>query len=216
MNDTLHRNVIFDFGGVLVRWRPQEIIDGFCSDDALRDALKRSVFQHPDWLEMDRGVLSEESAALRFAARLQRPPAEMRALLRHVKESLTPLEESFAVLQELSSRNVPLYGLSNMPASTFAYLRQRYPRWRVFRGIVISGEVRLLKPERAIFDHICTMYRLKPEETAFIDDHLPNVEAARQLGFHAILFANPQQCAAELDEFLRGSDAAAPVSAPRV
>lgn len=206
VSNTRRPNVIFDFGGVLVRWRPQEIIDGFCSDEALRDSLQRFVFQHSDWVDMDRGLLDEESAVLRFAARLQRPPAEMRALLQHVKESLTPIEESFAIAQALYSRNVPLYGLSNMPAATFAYLRQRYPRWHVFRGIVISGEVKLVKPDRAIFEHISTLYGLKPAETVFIDDHLPNIEAARRLGFRTILFSGPQQCASELDEFLSGSD----------
>jgi putative hydrolase of the HAD superfamily len=198
----LARNVIFDFGGVLVRWRPQEIIDDFYSDEALRAALKREVFQHPDWLDMDRGALSEENAATRFAARLSRPPEEMRTLLHRVKESLTPIEESFAITEALHRRSVPLYGLSNMPAFTFSYLRARYPHWRVFRGIVISGEVKLMKPERAIFDHISTLYNLDPGETVFIDDSLPNVEAARSLGFQAIHYTDANRCAMALEGLL--------------
>jgi FMN phosphatase YigB (HAD superfamily) len=53
------RNVIFDFGGVLIRWRPQEIIESFYSDEALRSQVREFVFEHPDWLEMDRGTLEE-------------------------------------------------------------------------------------------------------------------------------------------------------------
>lgn len=196
------RNVIFDFGGVLVRWRPQEIINSFYADEALRDALRRLVFQHPDWIEMDRGSLDEEQAVQRFAERLGRPPQEMRALLQHVKDSLTPLEESFAIANDLERRGVPLYGLSNMPAPTFAHLRARDPHWRVFRGIVISGEIKLIKPDRAIFDHISQRYGLLPAETVFIDDHSPNVEAAHNLGYSAILFKDPGQCAQELDTLL--------------
>ncbi len=193
------RNVIFDFGGVLVKWRPQEIIARFYSDESLRDLVRRMVFQHPDWLELDRGTLSEESAVQHFSARMERPLEEMVALLRHVKESLTPIGETVAIVNELERRGVPLYGLSNMSAATFAHLRTRYDFWRAFRGIVISGEVNMIKPEAQIFEHICKTYALVPRETVFIDDHLPNIESANRLGFRTILFSEPKQCADELN-----------------
>ena len=62
------RNVVFDFGGVLVRWQPREIIDAFYRDPLLRERLRQEVFQHPDWLEMDRGTLAEEAALDRLEA----------------------------------------------------------------------------------------------------------------------------------------------------
>ncbi|MGH8142646.1 MAG: HAD family hydrolase [Steroidobacteraceae bacterium] len=195
-------NVIFDFGGVLVRWRPQEIIDSFYSDPELRDALRRGVFEHADWIELDRGSLSEEGAVRRFAQRLGRPEEEMHALMRGVKEHLTPVEETFALVRALAARNLAVYGLSNMAASVFAHLRQRDPHWDVFRGIVISAEVRLIKPDRAIFDCICGRYHLDPAQTVFIDDHPANVESARKLGLRTILFRSPGQCADELEALL--------------
>ena len=67
------RNVIFDFGGVLVSWRPQEIIDAFYEEPQLREAVRTHVFQHDDWLEMDRGTLDERTVIERFAARMGRP-----------------------------------------------------------------------------------------------------------------------------------------------
>lgn len=202
MTNTTPRNVIFDFGGVLVRWNPEEIINGFYPDPLSRERLRQLVFRHPDWIELDAGRLAEDDAIQRFAARMARSPSEMAALLQHVKESLTPIEDSVTLLHGLAKRNIPLYGLSNMPASTFAHLRRRYSHWDLFRGIVISGEVKLVKPERAIFDHIADRYGLDPSQTVFIDDHRPNIEAARQLGFHVILFRDPQQCASDLDELL--------------
>jgi putative hydrolase of the HAD superfamily len=195
---TIPRSVVFDFGGVLLRWKPQEIINTFYADEISREALRQSVFQHPDWKDMDAGVLGEADAVRRFAARLGRPPEEMKALMEHIKDSLTPIEESFAIVNELASRGIPVFGLSNMPAFTFDHLRRRYGHWDVFRGIVISGTVKLVKPDRAIFEHISRLYGLEPSETVFIDDHLPNIEAARQLGFHGILFRDPHQCAHDL------------------
>src|ERR1700722_1940571 len=117
------RNVVFDFGGVLVRWRPLELIESFYPDGPLRARVREMVFEHPDWVEMDRGTLSDAAAAERFAARLGRPQAEMHSLLQHVKDSLTPLPDTVAIVRALKNRGVPIYGLSNMSAATFAHLR---------------------------------------------------------------------------------------------
>jgi putative hydrolase of the HAD superfamily len=196
------RNVVFDFGGVLVRWQPEAVIAGFYADEPLRALVRDAVFRHPDWIDIDRGTLSESAAIERFAARMNRPVAEMRALMQNIKDSLTPLPDSIALLDELAQRGVPLYGLSNMSAPIFALLKSRYEHWDRFRGIVISGEIGLVKPEPEIFHHLAQRYDLVPAETVFIDDHLPNIECARRLGFRTIHFADAQQCSRELDTHL--------------
>ncbi|HEX3848786.1 MAG TPA: HAD family phosphatase [Steroidobacteraceae bacterium] len=196
------KNVIFDFGGVLVEWQPQRIVDRFYSDPALRQRVRDAVFQHPDWIEMDRGTLEEQDAAVRFADRMDRPVSEMIELLQQVKESLLPIAETIAILRDLERRGIPVYGLSNMAATTFAYLRERHDHWSLFKGIVISAEIKMIKPEARIFEHICATYALDPHETVFIDDNLPNIESAKRLGFSTILFSSPGQCAAELEGLL--------------
>ncbi len=196
------RCVIFDFGGVLVRWQPEEIIGSFYPAEPLRSLAREMVFQHPDWLEMDRGTLSEPEAIVRFADRMGRPAEEMGMLLRHVKDSLTPIPESLAIVRELGRRGLPLYGLSNMSSATFAHLRARHAFWDQFRGIVISGDIRLVKPDPAIFEHIARQYDLVPSQTLFIDDVLPNIEAARRQGFRTIRFSSPRQCLEELEACL--------------
>jgi HAD superfamily hydrolase (TIGR01549 family) len=198
------RNVIFDFGGVLVRWQPEAVIASFYADDALRQRVREAVIRHPDWVDIDRGTLSEDTAIERFAARMHRPAAEMRELMRHIKDSLTALPDSVALLEELVQRGVPVYGLSNMSAPIFALLRSRYDHWDRFRGIVISGEVGLVKPEPEIFHHIAERYGLLPAETVFIDDHLPNIESAGRLGFRTIHFADAAQCRRELASHMPG------------
>jgi putative hydrolase of the HAD superfamily len=192
------RNVIFDFGGVLVRWKPREIIERFYDDASVHALIGQSIFQHVDWVEMDRGTLDEPTATLRFAQRTGRPAEEITAFLQHVRESLTTVPETVAILQDLAGRGIPLYGLSNMATETFAWLRQRYDHWSLFTGIVISADIRMIKPERQIFEYIVRQHGLVPAETVFIDDHAPNIDAARLLGFHTILFETPEQCAAEL------------------
>jgi HAD superfamily hydrolase (TIGR01509 family) len=86
-----------------------------------------------------------------------------------------------------------------MSAPIFALLQSRYAHWDRFRGIVVSGEVGLVKPDPEIFHHLAQRYGLVPAETVFIDDHLPNIESARRLGFQTIHFADAAQCRRELD-----------------
>jgi putative hydrolase of the HAD superfamily len=196
------RNVVFDFGGVLVRWQPQQIIDAFYHDPHLRERLRQEVFQHPDWLEMDRGTLAEAAALERFAERLNRPRAELVRLLDRVRESLAPIPDSIALLRALERRGVPLYGLSNISVENFAYLRARDAHWGLFRGIVISAEVKMVKPEARIFEHLCREHDLAPAETVFIDDLPANIDAADRMGFRTVLFRDAAQCAAELETLL--------------
>jgi putative hydrolase of the HAD superfamily len=192
------RNAIFDFGAVVVRWQPQEIIESFYTDAAVRALIGPAILQHADWFELDRGTLDEALAIERFAARTARPVAEISAFIEHVRASLTPVPETLAIMRDLAQRGIALYGLSNMASGTFAYLRERYDLWDAFRGIVISAHVQMLKPEREIFEYIAREHALSPRETVFIDDHTPNVAAARQLGFRTIRFESPQQCAMQL------------------
>ena len=192
------RNVIFDFGGVLVRWRPREIIESFYQDARLRRLVQEAVFEHPDWVDWDRGTLSDDDAVERFAARMQRPVEEMHRLMHHVRQSLDALDDSHALVRSLSARGVPLYALSNMSRSTFAHLKTHHEVFGHFRGIVISADIRLVKPDPRIFEHISREFDLIPAETVFIDDHLPNVEAARALGFRTIHFSDAAHCSGEL------------------
>ena len=197
------RNVIFDFGGVLVTWRPQDIIDSFYSDAALRDSLRTHAFQHDDWLDMDRGMLDEASVASRCAARMARPETELRALFDHLRAALTPIESTVVLLRELRKRpDIKLYGLSNMSATVFEYLRGRHQFFELFDGIIVSAAVKLLKPEAAIYEHLLDRFALDFSESVFIDDLERNVASARQIGLPAIQFTSTEQVRRELAPLL--------------
>ncbi|HJR70039.1 MAG TPA: HAD family phosphatase [Gammaproteobacteria bacterium] len=199
------RNIIFDFGGVLVTWRPQEIIDSFYSDPVLRESVRVHAFQHEDWLAMDRGTLDEATVVRRFAARMRRPEAELRALFDHLRASLVPIAPTAALLEELRGRGYKLYGLSNMSESIFAYLRSRHSFFDLFDGIVVSAAVKLLKPEPGIYEHLRERHALDFAESVFLDDMPPNVEAARRLGLPAIRFETTEQARRELAALLEGA-----------
>jgi putative hydrolase of the HAD superfamily len=197
------RNVVFDFGGVLVKWRPQEIIDSFYAESHLRESLRTHAFQHDDWLDMDRGTLDEASIVRRCAARMARPESELVALFDHLRATLTPIEPTVKLLRELRQRQgLKLYGLSNMSETIFAYLDGRHDFFKLFDGIVVSAAVKLLKPEPAIYEHLRERFKLDFAETVFIDDYARNVESARRTGLPAIQFETTDQVRRELEPLL--------------
>ncbi len=196
------KNVIFDLGGVLIEWNPDRILEGYYAEPGLRAILKSALFLHPDWLQHDRGTLKEDELLARVADRAGRPRVEIAGLLQAVRESLSAKADSVDLLRRLADRGVPLYCLSNISSGTFNYLRQRHSFWGAFRGIVISGDIQLMKPEREIFEFLMQRYQLSAPETVFVDDHAPNIEGARTVGLQAVWFRDARQCERELEEHL--------------
>jgi putative hydrolase of the HAD superfamily len=199
------KNVIFDLGGVVIEWNPERILAGYYADPQMRAIMKTELFQHPDWLQLDRGTLNEADLLVRLAGRTGRPAAELSGLLDAVRGSLHTKTETVALLERLFARGVPLYCLSNMSSDMFAYLRERHSFWGVFRGIVISGDIKMMKPEREIFEFLLQRYGLVAAESVFVDDNAPNIEAARELGIHPVWFKDAGQCERELEKLLASS-----------
>ncbi len=196
------RHIICDLGGVVLEWNPDAILRNYYADPDARAAMKAALFQHPDWLQLDRGTLTEAEALARLEARTGLPSTELVGLFEAVRRSLQPKADTVALLERLARRHVPLYCLSNMAASTYGYLRGRHKFWVAFQGIVISGEIKMMKPEREIFEYLLRRYDLSPSQSVFVDDHPPNIQAAQALGLHTVLFRDAEQCEAELDHLL--------------
>lgn len=191
-------NLIFDLGGVVVRWAPEAIIAGVFQDQNTRAKVREGVFSHADWLELDRGTLDREEAIRRAAQRTGMAQSEIRRLLLAVPPSLTPIPETIDLLYRLKARGYPLYCLSNMHVASIEHLEREQKFFEVFTGKVISCRLNLCKPEAAIYEQALSLNGLKATETVFIDDVDVNVAAAAQLGMHTIQFRDAAQCEREL------------------
>jgi HAD superfamily hydrolase (TIGR01509 family) len=196
------RNVIFDLGGVVLDWNPDRLIAQFQPQAELQAAFKASLFGHADWKAFDRGGLTEPELIDRLMSRLRMPRLEVLALLDATRDSLVEKPDTVRLIRDLQRRQVPLYCLSNMPAAMYVHLQRQHAFWDAFSGIVISGEVKMMKPELEVFEHLLETFGLQAAESVFIDDVLVNVEAARQVGIHAIMFQDAARCRAELDRLL--------------
>ena len=76
------------------------------------------------------------------------------------------------------------HGTHDDHAKVYAHLREHHTFWDAFNGVVISGDIQLMKPEPEIFKHLLDAFKLRPEETVFIDDVLANIDGAKKLGLH--------------------------------
>jgi 2-haloacid dehalogenase len=93
--------------------------------------------------------------------------------------------------------------LTNMSRETYAHVRPKYTFWEQFRGIVVSGHVRMGKPDREIFQYTLKEYTLDPADSVFIDDHRANIESARSLGITAIEYDGSEGCLAGIRDLAR-------------
>lgn len=204
------RNVIFDLGGVVFDWNPSAIIERFLDElsmsgdrrDQLASTMRIDVFQHPDWLETDRGTLKAADAIQRAADRIDLPVAHLERLWDVCGDMMRPKPDTIQLMQDLAAQKIPLYILSNMPVERYAYLRQQHNFWPLFQGIVISGQIQLVKPDAAIYEHLLTKFNLEANHCAFLDDSKPNILTADNLGIHGIHFTSASSCRPVLERWL--------------
>jgi FMN phosphatase YigB (HAD superfamily) len=99
------------------------------------------------------------------------------------------IPDSVALVRWCKKEGHKLYILSNWDALSFEFLRKKYAElFDLFDGIVISGDLKLIKPQPAIYQHLLAKYQLEAAECVFIDDRPENIAIAAQLGIHAIQF----------------------------
>ena len=191
-------NVVFDLGGVVVRWQPDALIASVFDDPELRARVRREIIDHADWLALDRGVLEKTEAAARGAQRTGLAAKEILDFLDRVPPALTVVPETVALMRRVHAHGQPLYCLSNMQHASIAHLEREHDYWDVFTGAVISSRIKLIKPDPAIYKYLLDTFGLRGEETVFIDDTAVNLPPAQAFGIRTIRFEDPAQCEREL------------------
>ncbi|MEJ0006472.1 MAG: HAD family phosphatase [Steroidobacteraceae bacterium] len=195
------RNVIMDLGGVMLEWNPDHLLTPFEPEPTLRAQLRSQVFSH-DWHLFDRGRLTEPQLAERLQVSTGQRPDQVARILEAVRGALLEKSETVKLVRALQGHGYDLYCLSNMPVPMYEHLRRQHTFWDVFRGIVISGEIQMMKPEPQIYRHLLERFGLQAQESVFVDDMQVNVDAAKAVGLHAIRFLNAQQCQQDLEQLL--------------
>jgi len=198
-NNQAAQVIVFDLGGVLIDWSPYYLYcDKLGLDRQVVELFLKEV-DFPAWnMEQDRGRSFAESTrelSARFPQYRELIYAYDACYLDSIRGSVQPVVD---ILGKLKSEGYLLYVLSNWPSEKLNLIRPQYPFFEWFDGLVISGDVGQVKPGQAIFELLLQRVGHPAEACLFIDDHGPNINTARAMGFQTIQFQSAQQLEAEL------------------
>ena len=193
------RAIIFDFGGVVVQWDPRRVYRKFLETEEEIDAFFREVGFRSWNADQDRGGRTWADAVEQLAGQFPHRRQLISAYHEFWEDSIAgPIDETVRIVERLRAKGFRLVGLSNWSAEKFKLTRERYDLFKLFDDIIISGEVKTMKPEREIFEIALRKLGLRAEECLFIDDAAKNAEAAEALGFQVIRFRSASQLEQEL------------------
>lgn len=185
------RAAIFDVGRVLYDWHPRFLYERLIADDRALDAFLREVVTLEWHFQHDAGRPFAETSAELIAHHPEHEALILAWRDRYLETIPGPVPGTHAIVEELEAAGVPLFVISNFSHEFWPPFRAREAAlFDRFQGFVISGEERLVKPDRAIYELALARFGLSPEGVFFVDDSAANVAGARTVGIHAVLFTD--------------------------
>ena len=194
------KNIIFDFGGVLMDWDPRYLYQNVFNTEAEMDYFLDNIATLKWNAEQDRGRSFKEATE---TLQNQHPDFSKEIGLYYSQWPVMlkgAIEENVKVLRSLHG-NYRLYGLTNWSAESFPYAYKNYNFFSLFDGIVVSGEEKLVKPDERIYQLLLTRYNLNASECLFIDDNYENIRAAQALDFNTIHLTPETDLQTEIEKF---------------
>jgi 2-haloacid dehalogenase len=197
--DVTVKAVVFDVGNVLYGWDPDAFLVRQVADDETRLRLIEEVDIY-GWHETLDGGRPYAEAAAELSEKFPEYAALIAAWSDRFGETISgPVPDMHALVAELDERGVPLFAITNFSADFWPpFQAQEQAFFSRFRDIVVSGEVKLLKPDPAIYYLALDRFGLKPAEALFVDDREINVEGALAVGMQAHLFTDAADLRARL------------------
>ncbi len=197
------RAIYFDLGGVIVRTEfqapRQHLAERFGRE---YDDLVKLVFDSETAIQATLGLITEDQHWAAVARRLHLPESEIQAVRDeffagdvidlHLLDFMRGLRKHYKV------------GLISNAWSDLRPWIIENKFEDVFDAMIISAELRVAKPDPAIFRIALEKFGVAPAEAVFLDDFPANLAGARAVGMHAIHFTQPGQALAELNQILAG------------
>ena len=196
------RNIIFDFGAVLLDWDPRHLYVPYFGDAAKAEWFLTEICPYSWNTEADAGRLTAEMTEERVAL-FPEWEKEIRMYYGRWIEMMggqVPGMED--LVRDLKKRGYGLYGLTNWSRETFPLVRDRYPVLGLLDGMVVSGEEMTAKPGPALYRILLERYGLRADECLFIDDNPVNIAGGEAVGIRGLVFRNAEQVRSALDNLL--------------
>lgn len=183
------KNVIFDFGQVIIRFDPAFMVKKYVSDPNDAALLSSVIFDRLYWDKLDAGTITDEQVLIECKKRLPQRLHELSEQIYYnwiynipeipgMKELIYDIKEKYGVR---------LFLLSNI-STYFAEHALEFPVLSLFEKCIFSAVCGMVKPSLDIFDYLCRENAIIPSEALFIDDSEKNIAGARAFGINGYLF----------------------------
>ena len=196
--------IIFDIGNVLVDFRWRQMFESFGLKEDEIEKLANATVRHQAWLDLDKGIISTEEAKEAYVKEVPEYREFIERIYQEMDKLLVQFDYSIPWITEMKERGYRIYILSNWSKPAFDACKDTALNFlSLVDGTVFSYKEFVIKPEKKIYEIICTRYDINPQEAVFLDDSEANIKSAREYGLHAIHFQSYEQGRAELEEMLK-------------
>ena len=182
------KNIVLDMGNVLLDYRPEYVMDQFCSSEEERDVIRRELFDGPEWQMGDRGDIKDKD---RYDLVKKRVPDKYHEALKncalHWDICMDPIDGAREFCETVKEKGYRIFVLSNASDLFYVYFPKFLPL-DFFDGVFVSADYRMLKPDVEIYETFLNKYGLKGEECLFIDDREDNIKGAVKAGLNTFRF----------------------------
>ena len=192
------KNIVLDMGNVLLDFRPEYVMDQFCSSEEERDVIRRELFDGPEWQMGDRGDIKDKD---RYDLVKKRVPEKYHEALKncalHWDICMDPIDGAREFCETVKEKGYRIFVLSNASDLFYVYFPKFLPL-DFFDGVFVSADFRMLKPDVEIYKTFLNKYGLKGEECLFIDDRQDNIDGAGKAGLNTFRFEGDYEKALSL------------------
>ena len=197
------KNLVFDFGNVLIEWNPAKILATFVEED--RKRIKAAIFDSGFWAQTDTGQLTLEVAIQAAQTLLDSSySATVEAIFTHWYETVDVYYQLQEKIFEWAQLGYGIYILSTTSEIFYAVENAGLlPMTKVLTGKILFYEVGCAKPDKSIYQKLLVQYALQANQCVFIDDLQVNLDVAKSLGFETILATSEQQNIIAIEELLK-------------
>ncbi|MBR5484432.1 MAG: HAD family phosphatase [Alistipes sp.] len=194
------KNIVFDFGGVLVDWNPHHLYDKYFGSVEKAEWFLNNICLYSWNIQMDGGKPFAEGVAELQAEYPEWSEAIAIYYTRWIEMMGGEIAGMADIVKRLKEAGYGVYGLTNWSSETFPLVKDKYAIFKQLDGMVVSGEEHLLKPDAAIYKCLLERYNLQAEESLFVDDNADNVIGARNVGMKAVRFTSVAELERELKD----------------
>jgi len=193
---------LFDLGGIFFDWHPKYYFINVFKSKKKMDYFLNNICNDEWNLKQDAGRKIKE-AEEELISKFPKYSKEIKLYYPNHRNMIRKVyQDSVEMLFVLKQKNYLCYVLSNWSAETFIGMTNDYPFLKQFNGFLISGEVKLAKPSKEIYELAISKFKLIPEKTIFVDDRIENINTANSLGFNTVHLKNPNTIKEKLKKFI--------------